>query len=171
MSKRKRILRDAHHEAGHAVIAWLNGLSVKLLSLKPDADTWTRVEYNHHETFRPGEVPSAPDRAAWQKWMRAHALATLAGPFAVMTFTDANYTANDILGDNMVAQQWIEEGNLDPDECTEAAAQMVGKAWSLIEAVAAELSKRMELTGEEMQQIIARVVRGGVATVENQDPW
>lgn len=160
MTRKKRLLRDAHHEAGHAVAAWWSGLSVRLISLKPDATTWTRVEYDHHETFRPGTAPSAGDRSEWRKWVKSHAVATIAGPLAVMILTGDDGRGDDILGDKIVASQWIKEGGLDAVECIEAAEALVAKAWPLIEAIAVELTKRMELTGEQMQDVIQPILRG-----------
>jgi hypothetical protein len=107
----------AHHEAGHAVIAFMLGVPVECVTIEPfegrSGITW------HHKTSPENEI-----------------LITMAGPFAESKFTGRLFWA----GDDEARITLLQPNLPEPREHYEVkAAALVRENWDDIEAIAFEL--------------------------------
>jgi hypothetical protein len=160
---------NAHFEAGHAVIAWLEGLEVEQVSIEKegDADSWIDVR----------EPDLCPTRLRASNEARASAKSVirglLAGPAAQGRYSFGACAADfDLTDRHMIDQSAIwravslagsfpDDGPaLIPPLWREVTKTIqTPKVWAAIEAVAAALLRDRELAGCEVEEIAQHAMR------------
>jgi hypothetical protein len=162
--------RNAHYEAGHAVIAWLEGLEVEQVSIERegDADSWIDVREPDLNQRRLRELSEA--RASARSVIRG----LLAGPAAQGRYSfgactqEFNISDRHMIGQSAVWRAVSLAGSIADDgaalipplwrEVTKTI--QTPKVWAAIEAVAAALLRDRELAGCEVEEIAQCVMRG-----------
>lgn len=142
VARKRRNQRNikAHHDAGHAVVAYMLGLKVQCVSL--DADASTTIE-----------LPDGDERTI---------LVDLAGPYAQRHFAPLSaWRRPKQLDDLRKAADLIAEMHGTGEVASKyrayveaRATQMVEQYWPLIEVIAKGLVERQLIPGDEMAEIM-----------------
>jgi hypothetical protein len=156
--------RNAYFEAGHAVVACLEGLHVVSVSINCEADACAWIDVREPAQSRPGNSASSDHRPAVLSVIRG----LLAGPAAQKRFSFGQTSPElDLADERMVMDHAIWRaidlagqlpGNgsaILPALWREVAASLAKpKIWSAIEAVAQALLRERELAGCEVAEIV-----------------
>jgi len=153
----------AHHEAGHAVMAFRAGVTIDSASIVPDATSHGRV--HHRNPIRGIDLDTDNSDRAYRcavKLMRV----CLAGPIAQSRFigsysdygSGADYelavgVAVNLIGTREAAKCLIESHLRQAD-------MIIKRDWPLVTALARELLERTEMSGAEVQAFCASMVGG-----------
>ncbi|MEJ0068308.1 MAG: hypothetical protein WDO24_05775 [Pseudomonadota bacterium] len=159
----------AYHEAGHAMMAFLEDVRVKRISIKPNAESTGRVL--HAEVMRRSDSDmvryGAGESVAkgWRARLRIESLVRicLAGPIAQRTFNPRTWRAHHGASDHDLAIRALEL-LASSDRQIKAyqhllvvqveEAVMMPMRWSCVQALAAALLENEELVCDEAVSII-----------------
>jgi hypothetical protein len=161
--------RNAYYEAGHAVIAWLEGLEVEQVSIERDGDAESWINVCEPDLSRRRLRASSEARASARSVIRG----LLAGPAAQGRYSfGACIKEFDISDRHMIGQSavWravslagsiVDDGPaLIPPLWREVTKTIqTPKVWAAIEAVAAALLRDRELAGCEVEEIAQHAMR------------
>lgn len=158
MTRQEAVIATAHHEAGHAVVAWRVGLGFKYVTVKPDAN---RGSLGHIASRFPGwfkpEI-EASDRIRLHA--ERHIVMGLAGQLAEKKFLSRRPRCG-MEGDNQNAADLAlcfcgseETATAFLKYCFMVARDWVNADWAGIQAVAGALAERETLTRNEVVEII-----------------
>lgn len=158
----------AHHEAGHAVAGTVLGIPYLSVRITPDEYGKTGVPFKRIPwTFqRPGQKLSGltddewaelQDDTKWEAWKKKEndnfAIFMLAGKAAQIEFA-GSARPEDATFDYSFVQSVLPNCYARLPELEQAALGLVKRHWPAVQAVAAELIKRSELTPAEAEAII-----------------
>ena len=163
----------AHHEAGHAVAANVFGIPFLAARIIPDEFGKTGVPFKWVPwTFpRPAQkldgltdvewAELVSDDAKWEAWQKKEndefAIFMLAGKAAQIEYA-GSATPEDAKFDYSFVEHRLPHCYARLEELEQAATEFVRKHWPAIQAVAAELVQRSELTPDETKAIIVRAM-------------
>jgi hypothetical protein len=163
----------AHHEAGHAVAATVLGIPYLSVSIIPYEDGTTGVRSKRRPwTFpRPDQklngltddewAELVRDDAKWEAWQKQEndefAIYMLAGKAAQKEF--AGFARpEDAKFDYSLVQSVLPHCYARLEELEQAALELMRRHWPAVQAVAAELIKRSQLTPAETEAIIVQAM-------------
>ena len=154
---KERLRATAHHEAGHAVMAWWLNLPFRRVTIKPEGDSLGHLLHNKlPKRFNPEIEKSNRVRLLAER----HIIASFSGQLA-----EAKHAGRSprygMHSDNRFAVDMATFfcGSTETTEaylrfCFFSSRDLVIRWWSLIEAVATELLKRETLTSKEVDAAI-----------------
>ena len=161
----RAIKATAHHEAGHAVMAFQLGVNVRGITIIPDHESAGSCLHEGLLKFQGKELVTSPTaRIKMEKLI----LICLAGPLAQRKFkprsvrryhagSDYSAVANVALSMNGSTEQanayirWLE---------IRVKEQLyTSMTWRFVEAVASELIKNKEINGKSLPSIFAKMIR------------
>lgn len=154
----------AHHEAGHAVVAHLEGLGIRRVTIVPTEEMRGHVLRTPlPKDFEPDDLDNRT-----RNLIEAHARVSLAGHIAQKRafprshrgdeedFSAAVRGVSFLAGDNEMLEAYLHLLHLQ----TKA---MVKTNWFLVEAVAQALLEQKTLSGRDVKQVIYSAAKTAVA--------
>jgi len=161
--------RKAFYEAGHAVIAWLEGLEIERVSINSEGDATSWID------VREPALPS-PDRSASRdEWLAALSVirGLIAGPAAMQHYSFGQTSADFDLSNprtnadpliwraiDLAGQIPGGQSAIVPNLWREVAASLAKpEVWAAVEAVAQALLRDRELAGCEVAEIAQHAMR------------
>jgi len=161
-----RELRElaAYHEAGHAVAAWTQRLTIYSASIEENPEDAGYVI--HQDSLRPGDLSCSPQSARTRLAAERNIRVALAGEIAQRLFdpssVDDSQSANDRLAVNtllVILHGAMHRSLIDAHfRLLEIETKLiVSKYWSVVEAVASELLRQERLTGAQLRRVITQV--------------
>ena len=158
MRKTRMLQATAYHEAGHAVVAHLEGIRVKGVSVLPDENTSGRI---HHANPLAG-INLEWD-GSWRATKRAESLirVCLAGAISQKRFSPHGYRKYHASTDHEQAADMVlrisgssEEANAYLKLLRIQTSQKLNHWWPLVEAVAGAVLEHGELSAKEIRAVI-----------------
>ena len=155
----------AHHEAGHAVIAWTLRLRFKRISIISSSDSFGHVLFVSRNPAWADPLSTKYDLERSRQWFERWARTSLAGGIAESKhlgrrprfgynsddFTDCLTYADGACSSRVAAKAWLKWLWIETE-------QSVERYWGAIQAVAAALLDCRQLTAREAVSIIEATV-------------
>jgi hypothetical protein len=154
----------AYHEAGHAVVAWLQGVGLSRASIVLEPGRHGHVR--HHWMFGGMPPPDSVLPGASAKFrLEKNVRISLAGPLAQKKFNARTYRSWHGESDHNQAADGVNYLAGPDDEFTAywkllevQTRNLLNLNWPLVEAVAAALLERRRLKGSEIVKVIYATV-------------
>jgi ATP-dependent Zn protease len=157
----KELKRTAYHEAGHAFVAWREGLRVKRATIRPTADYFGQVHHASGLSAKQVEeldvsIVSPRVREALEKRIRISFAGWLAEHRHDRTADEAHSMSDyghalDLMMRLAGSQREI---NLYSALLKYQTKEMLRVGWPHVRAIAVALLERKTLTGQEIRQVI-----------------
>lgn len=162
MSKRtqKSLEATAYHEAGHAVIAWREGIKIKEISIVPDKKTLGHV--NHDSILKRINMDSGRSKIIWERGQKIIKI-SLAGiiaqrkysPRSVRNYHDhSDYQNAAEVGNKMVGTIRQLDALLKFLSITVEDTLNLKWIWEKVEILADKLSQLKRMSGEDAEELI-----------------
>jgi hypothetical protein len=160
-AKSDNLAQTAHHEAGHAVAAFYQGIRIRHVTIVPTKDALGHVK-NHKVLWATNgmfdDSPRGVDRA------ERHIICLFAGPIAQRKFRRASRWRRAGGQDFPAATELLVRICDEDDECQRLYSKLLWRRaellvkfyWKDIKAVARELLKRRTLKGNDVVEAINR---------------
>ena len=169
MRRTKRLEAVAYHEAGHVVMCWCGHIGVKGASIVPDGETAGNV--THDRAFKKSDRPDITITSALADRMERLARVCLAGTIAQRRYNprslrrhhaEADWSiAADLAlrlgGSGEIASAYVNLWDVQTKQALETW-------WPVVEAVAADLLDKRELSRDEVEGTIEAPVDAMVPT-------
>jgi hypothetical protein len=183
---RRKKVKLAYHEAGHAVAAWICGIRVKRVTIVPDArslghvvhqfmpvcietDSWDREDWEAfmYEDREPRGTPSLEEAKHNRE---TEIIILLAGGIAARRYNPRgreDYTSGDREDMHAFVRSYVtvsaQKGEAYVDRLKARAAEILEEHWYLVKALAEELLGRRTLDGDETTKFLENVGRHRIA--------
>lgn len=149
----------AHHEAGHAVLAWRRSVRLKGITIIPGKDSLGQCR---HAKVLLGRNPELENSPCAQIRKQTNAMIALAGPIAQKLFRPRSFRRHHANSDNGTVADLALNANGSSTKAAEAWIKWLGVCtrdilrghWPLVTALAGELVRRKTLSGDEVETFL-----------------
>lgn len=154
----------AYHEAGHAVVAWTQSLTIYSVSI--DANQREAGYVLHQDGLHSGDLVFSPRSGRARLGAERNIRVALAGAIAQRFFAPASLNEKHNSNDRAAVETLLEalhgEANRNLIDAHHRLLEietelLVSKNWPIIEAVASELIRHKQLTGARVSGIILAI--------------